>query len=606
MNTYFQTDSGFILSLDDVKISVQENNSKVSDSLFTKFTLPFQKKINEEFINMFGDYLSFETTNLVNKISGQFYFENKSNDATLFIQNIQGHTCDMQIDYGFEDVPNFNKKLAELPLEDFQVADIHTYAKDIAAKKWPATNFNFPRIYTNKYPTTDEVWKNFDGYLNDLKTDGTEMRRNYIDNEGKIFNVNIIHPCPHILYLLKKGYEDAGYQLKGDILTDPVLQKKWVYSGTEYFLRLVQKRVGLSVLMSDYDTIAISTGIWLKTINIEKKGKYKVIGYIRTSKKIKGTNVAAISFGDSVIYRLNKSGFYETKEFFNIEINVTQENTPLVFKLYDNVDETYAEPIIKVDVIPEDLTIEPEYTGEDLGVITNPNEIKLSRAVPDMTFGQFVKIIKNWWNYDIDIEGKTVTMNKIADEKVEDVQDLSFLEIPKYLVKRKLLNKKSYLLKFVELDDGNKKDNMYYDIDGPKLNGTAKQDTNIIEINGYLMPLRLPKPQGYNTATVLKDSNTILALVEYDGLNGAQNNATYSAGCDFPELFDSNWLPWLRQRINGQEFNWRKNCSAEDVSSINIKKMSHCFNNNHVIKTINKDKISNTEYNVEITTETIV
>lgn len=605
MNTYFQSENG-ILDLSEVKFSIQENNSKVSDSLFTKFTLPFSKNMNEEFIKMFGDYLSFSSSGLINKISGQFFHENKSHEAVLYLQNIQGYNCGMQIDYGLEDVPNFNKKLSELPLEDFKVPDIHTYAKTIAEKKYPATNFNFPRIYTTKYPTTDEVWKNFDGYINDLKKDGTEMRRNYIDEEGQIFNTNIIHPCPHILYLLKTGFADAGYQLEGDILTDPVLQKKWVYSGTEYFIRLVQKRLGLSVLMSDYDSLAFSTAVFLKTINIPKKGKYKVIGYIRTSDKIKGTNVAAISFGDSVIYRLNKSGMYETKEFFNIEINVTQENQPIIFKLYDNLDQTYAEPIIKVDIIPEDLTIEPEYTSEDLGVITNPNEINLKRAVPDMTFGTFVKTIKNWFNYDVDVQGKTVYMNRIADENTDEVQDLRFLKIPEHLVKRKLLNKKSYLLKFLDLDDNNKKDSMYYDIDGPRLNGEKKQDTNVIEINGYLMPLRLPKPQGYNTATVLKDSNSVVALVEYDGLKDGQNNATYSPGCDFPELFDSNWLKWLQQRINGQEYTWRKRCSIEDVSKINIKQLAYCYENIHVIKTINKDKISNTEYEIEITTETIV
>src|SRR5690606_24034043 len=180
---------------------------------------------------------------------------------------------------------------------------------------------------------------------------------------------------------------------------------------------------------------------------------------------------------------------------------------------------------------------EAQYTGTDLGVITNRNEVNLKLAVPDITFGDLVRIVKNWFNYDVEIREKTVYMNLIAKEGTANVKDFTFMEVPQNMVSRELLNKKSFLLKFPDMDGGIKKDSMYYDIDGPKLNGTAKTDTTTININGYLMPLTLPKPGGYNTATVLKESSDILALVEYAGLLNGQNNATYSPGCDFPELF---------------------------------------------------------------------
>src|SRR5690606_2020172 len=191
------------------------------------------------------------------------------------------------------------KKLSELPLESFQVSDIYSYAKTVATKKYPETNFNFPRVFTTKYPATDQVWNAFDGYMNDLKKDGTEMRRNYIDGSGNIFNINIIHPMPHILYLLKTGFEDAGYQLRGDILTDQNLAQKWVYSGTEHFTRLTQNRLGLVKYAADYDQIVgWPTVAFYPKLQIEKKGKYRVVGYIRKSDKIKGSGFAQIRYNN--------------------------------------------------------------------------------------------------------------------------------------------------------------------------------------------------------------------------------------------------------------------------------------------------------------------
>jgi hypothetical protein len=146
---------------------------------------------------------------------------------------------------------------------------------------------------------------------------------------------------------------------------------------------------------------------------------------------------------------------------------------------------------------------------------------------------------------------------------------------------------------------------MYYDVEGQKLNGSAGTETSTIEINGYAMQLKLPKPYGYNTAFVAKDTTDTVALVEYKGLQNGQNNATYSSGCDFPELFTNNWLKWLRQRINGQEYNWKFFCTPEQISGFSIKDYIFCYNNIHIIKSLTKEKVSENVYQVEIVAETV-
>ncbi|WP_312750602.1 hypothetical protein [Epilithonimonas hominis] len=587
------------LDISNVNISIQENNSKVSDTMYTKYTLPFQINANQEFLRNYGDYVSYETTNLQNRVPGYLQFENKVQEADLFIQSIEGYKITAQIDFGFEELPNFNKKLSELPTEKFDVPDIYAYATAICKKKWPETNFNFPRIYTDKYSPDSDPWENFDGYYNDLKKDGTEMRRNYIDGNGTIFNVNIIHPCPHPIYLLKTGFLDAGFELQGDILTDQNLQQKWVFSGTEYFSRLTQRRLGLNVQEMDYDISSLTGMQYIKGLQIEKQGSYRLKGFFN-SRKVKGTNTGVIILNGSQVWSFNSSSYDLKDYYFDFTVNVPANST-LIFILHRVSDSSGSGTVISADVIGDQLDNE---AGEDNGVITNPNKIDLSLAVPDITFGDFVNVIKNWLNYDIEIVNKTIFMNRIGKDGVTNVKDFRFLEIP--IPKRNLLNKKSFLLKFTELDEGYKKDSLFFDYKGQQINGVAKEDTSTIEINGYAMPVKLPKPGGYNTAFVAKDSVDTVALVEYSGLQFGQNNATFSSGMDFPVLFDTNWRNWLRQRINGQEYQWKAFCKIEEICNYSVKDYIYCYNNVHIIKSINKEKVSSDIYQVEIITETVV
>lgn len=598
------------INLSNINISIQENNSKTSDQQFSKIMLPFEFYATPDFIEKFGDYVSYEASNLKNEIACYLLIENKVHDAKLYIQSIEGYKITAQVDYGFEELPNFDKKLSELPLEKFNVPDIHTYAKDICSKKWPVTNFNFPRIYTDKYSPDSEPWTTFDGYYNDLKPDGSEMRRNYIDDDGNIFNVNVIHPCPHPIYLLKTGFADAGHDLQGDILNDSNLMEKWVFSGTEYFSRLTQRRLGTIITVMDYierkklPWFDYPFGIYYREIEIPKPGKYQIIAAIRLETYRSGLGKSWIEIylnGSLILRRESKSEFNFT---FDSEINTTSENAKILIKGVRSFGDGDTEEFVHMDLFSKDLYDNEEPEGEDNGVITNLNKIDLTRAVPEITFGDFVNVIKNWFNYDIEIRNKTVFMNLIGDEEITDVKDYRAMEIP--IPKRNLLNKKSFLLKFSELDEGYKKDSMFYDSSGPVLNGSEQKETTIIEINGYLMPLKLPKPGGYNTAVVAKDSADCVALVEYTGLHGMQNNATYSPGCDFPELFGNNWLKWLRQRINGQEYVWSTYCSIEWFSNFSIKNYIFCYNNIHLIKSLNKEKIAENIYRVETTTETVV
>ena len=598
------------LDLSKQKFSIQENNAKVSDSQFTKIIFPFSLPVSEEILNSIGDIINHAATDVETVIDCKLEHEGRVHDAKLEILGNEGLYAEAQIDYGFDELPNWTKKLSELPLENFSVPDIHTYAPTLLNKKYPEVNFNFPRIYNKKYDPTSEVWDAFDGFLNDMKQDMTEMRRNYIDGVGNIFNVNIIHPMPYILHVLKTGFRDAGFELKGHILTDADLLYRTIYSGTDYFTSKQQRRYDFNIKASQPDELLLENGpddyaIYERHITIEKTGTYKIAGLIKFWKAKKMFSNYQISLNGQKLWQKRTNSDrsdYMIDIPIDIDFNVNQENSVLTFfckKQYHPDWDFQLADLLVTSAVLEDIS--NAELGEDSGFVTNRNEVNLKNAVPDITFGDFVNKICNWFNYAMIPIEKTIYMNRLSLEKYFEPKDFRKYEAkrPKRVPKKNV----SYLLKFPELD--RKVDSVFYDAQGFKLNGEEIADTKVIDIDGYALPVYMPKPNSHSTAVVQTDSTTMLQLVYYDGLTEGTNNAKNPAGCHFPELFYKNWENWLKRRLECYEYTWKFTIPIEEMANYSINDYIYCYDNIHLIKTLNKDKVSETTYEVEIITETI-
>lgn len=451
-------------------------------------------------------------------------------------------------------------------------------------------------------------------------------------NNWTIDNVNIIHPCPHILYLLKVGFADAGYTLAGDILTDENLGQRWVFSGTQYFInkKIISEEYIVSsteAYKSDnyYNSSATASNIdtqgtiyyFRKTINFNRIDKYRLdfsfpVSKIESQPFIFEMDVE-IKLRGKVIRREERKMRAHVfnivgeglKFSFDIDTETTNDELEVHIICKGNYRlNMYGDVMVLKARSMTGFIDEKRATVQDTRIVENPNTIDLTRAVPNMTFSEFVGIIQNWFNYDLKIIDRKVYMNKIGAEEPPEPKDFRVYEISN--PKRTLLIEKSYLLKFADLDDGYKLDTMYYDKNGEKLNGFPNKDTSTIEINGYAMPIAKAKEFHTPTAQVKKDSDTTLALVYYDGLREGINNAINPTGCHFPELFYNNWEKWLKQRVISREYQWKFLANIQDISQFSMNDYLFCYQKLHLIKTMNKDKIAPNTYEVEITTETSI
>lgn len=603
-----------IIRLTGIETNFTEENPRFKDTIWTKYTLPFKYYYKRNFLSENGQYSSLNNSNLKQKHEGYHIFEGQIRKGVLEFLEIRKKWASIQIDSGFEELPNFEKKLKDLPVEFKLVNDIYNHANDIVTKKYPETNYNFPKLYTTQYDTEQDGWKNFSSFINDRTlTAGTNIKefpRNEIQenaNGWDVINKNIIQPIPYLLHVLKAGFQDAGFVLEGDILEDPQLKQKGIYSPEQYYTtgeQKYQKTYVFSAEFFDNEIVAGNIfGHWTKKFKIDAPGKYRLIGSCLTNNE---GNCTLIIKKNGVILNIYGSG--TTSQYINfdqvIEIEVDEaENAPeFSFEFFGRVfsDRFTGEGVnigvaeIKVNPMRQNTT-----SGDPIPFVFNFDRVDLRRALPDMTFGDLVNTIKNWRNYDLSFENNVATMNRIVIDKLKEPDDFRDFEIEDPIRKRN--DKKYFNIKFPDIE-GVQLDDIFFDENGYQLNkAVLPKDTTEIVINGFCLPLEVFR--AVTTAKVYDEGNSLM-LVHYDGLDeNGDNHAKNPTGLHGTYFADSV-KDWFLNRLTNFTYRWTFLISKSKIRKYNIRSEIFAYNKKHWIKSWVKNSVSKKYYSVEIETET--
>jgi hypothetical protein len=168
---------------------------------------------------------------------------------------------------------------------------------------------------------------------------------------------------------------------------------------------------------------------FLYTENLPNKGKYRVSGtfsfvnnrFIDSYFRIKYRNTVVYEF--RINKKFNQNRFDRIFRFSVHEFSVDTTFETLADGLADDITiEIYTSDTWMTDKTFLDVSIDMVFlndqTGNPLSTVINKNEVDLKRAVPDMLFDDFVKGIKNWFNYDITkVEGNTIYMDYLLDNQ---------------------------------------------------------------------------------------------------------------------------------------------------------------------------------------------
>lgn len=618
MKDKFITNTGIEIPLHNVSYTFTEENPRFKDSFWTNYTLPIDYHYDREIVSKLGHFSSLYVNGLQRFHEGVHIFEGKRLKGKLEILEFNNEKLKFQIDSGFENLPNFETKLEDLPLLDFEVEDIYQHANQIVEKKYPEVAYNFPKLYTDKYNLEDEGWKYFDSMLNHRTREGQgkAFPRNRIENGMDVYNKNIIHPMPYLLYVLKAGFQDAGFQLEGDILNDKTLMQRCIYSGKEYFTTADQKPLVVNVFEAEYRDSRGGEkeqlhGKFIKSVKIQAPGKYRIKVDVLTS--LVGVNGRITTFENSflnilkngtVIKEYKSNNSREIKDD-TLVIDISEEDAIQGVELsfeYDGVvcRDRKKEDQKVIGVAQFDINPMRQHTESGVAIpyVFNFNRVNLKRSVPDISFGELVTTIKNWRNYDLEFSGSRAIMNLIKVDKSKEAEDFRQFEISNPL--RRFTDKTSFNIKFPDAESVEIK-NIFIDEKGYELN-KAKLPSNITEISINAFCLKLTNFRGQYTAKA--EDESALMLVYYDGLNQeGDNHATNPEGLE-GEHCAIHLLPWFKNRLTNFSYKWTFITEKNKIRSFNIRSEIFCYGRRHLIKSWVKKSLNERFYSIEIETET--
>ncbi|WP_298119302.1 hypothetical protein [Flavobacterium sp.] len=639
------THSKFELDLSNFKISDTDENSWFSDSFFTRYSFPFDIDLEDD-LNKALDFIDHHNSNPETYYEVMYTHNNFISKAIFEVEQLQQKlTCTVR--FGFESLPSFGKKLADLSLDKFVLpvgTNIYQHANLIVNQSWPDVNYNFPQVHTDKYNTEDPQWNAFEKIINNRK-DGDFLQNEVNEIEEATYNRNIMQPLPYFLHILQRGFIDDGYVLAGQILDDDLIKKATLFGDVDYFTTIQNESIFIYKMVEDftatgtivsqgtfklevpfvftgstqYDFVVnptIQTKQFLFSQNLPNKGKYRISGQFSYVRNAFIDTYFRIKYRDIIIFEFKRNKqFYQNE--FDVVFRGTIRNQPIdiTFEtLADlNADELtfdiYGSDTWITETNMLDISIDMIYLNDQSGnpqsTIINRNEVDLKRAVPDMLFDDFVKGIKNWFNYDITkVIGNTIYMDRIEDSvNHNDALDFSMFEV-KYPV-RKYSKGNSFLLKFSDVESKEFTYLPVYQNQNSVESANFKIDdkTTPIEINA--LPLPHTSRNGVQTAFAFENNNSKMYLVPYDGLVNSNNYSLPINDYLIPAVHKKYWEKWFDFRINSVNYIWSFKCYVDKLNDLTTKSKIRAYENTHILKLVNKTEYAPDQFDVEFDSYTV-
>lgn len=603
--------TNFELDLSSLQLIDNEENPWFLDEIPLRFTFPFELDLTDENEQNFGFISSYQTS--PETIYPLVYVHgNQMEEAELELEELNDKKLQATLSFGLEKLPSWDKKLSELPLDKFDLdgETIYEHAEDVIPLTYPAVNYNFPQVHVENFDAENELYNAFPGRINN--TVGGSFVPNSIDPiDFTASNPTIIQPLPYWLHVLQKGFEASGLTLEGEVLSDVRLLKKCLYTSKEYFTKRDNPEYSAFLLgIDEVEQIGSSPswgtmGKYEVIIDIAQWGKFNILGNIK--RLVVSNNPfppTTIKFNDVVIW--SQSGYgqsyfvdttFDTTEFGPNELKITiYSRIPINPNLVDLTQFIICDLQILALVL---------YDAPDslVPTIINENKIDLTKAVPDMTFGDFVKTTLNWYNYDYDIKDGIVTMNRIESQmNYNNAFDLSMFEVRSPI--RRFKKGYSFVLKFQDVETDYEYLPAYQSATEVLYAGFKTDDkTKTIEVNALPLPNLLR--DGITTAHAFVTDESKPFAVFYGGLIGTMNITESPQAMLIPQVHETNWRNWFTNRIDAQQFTWNFKSWFDDISGLKAKGKCFAYGRYHIIKKIQRTELSPDLFEVEIETETL-
>lgn len=582
------------LDLSTTEFSMIEENNWLNDKVMSKYTYPIEIDLTPDEIVALKHITEPNLVEYDTVQDGQFYAMGLRHECVFEIERIIGKRLFGQIRYGLEEFPNFEKELSGLPLDVIDLGiSIYEYAKTIINQTFPAVNFNFPQVITDKFIDDTEQWDYFEGVVNNFVA-GNFLINEFDAVENAQINRNIMQPLPYLLHILQKGFEDANHVLAGEILEDPEFKRATVFALSDYYYGFTSETQEVQLRLNE--PIPGEVRLFKKTITFPSPGRYKIAGNLFLRKNNMRNSIATFTMNGKQIasYNYTKSPRNKYRELyvsvdFNIDISAT--DGPLEFDCYSFERQNLpGEDSLDALILDVSVTQLATYdaTGKLIPTLVTPNQINLPKCVPDMNFGEFVNTIARWKNYGIVVRDGVVTMDKKAAKMQADDTVISLVEFEVEEPERNFNQAKTFTLGFFEFDNKEYSfpsifiDNSGY-VPSPFV---KKENTEEIVING--LPLPLKQHGEITTAHDFLDDNSKVLLVLYDGTTGGLNLAQDATDLNIVSVYLSSYEEWFNFLLNSIRTIWSFSTFYERIYQLKVSDIIYAYRQYHIIRRLTR------------------
>lgn len=595
---FFTEKSGaYMLPVPRNGFTLNDPNSEFSDNFFVEWTYPVEDPFTEDLKRMFGDLSDPNILSSKKSDEGFLNVEGEIFPAVINFISCKNKVLKYQFEFGYESIPVFDKKLSEFDLPIIEPANIYDFIDSNLSKKYPETNVCFPAVFTDKFnDKADDASFTFKGIYNEMYSGG--VLRNEITSAG-FQNRNILKPYIYLMYILNKGFEEAGFLLKGDILTDPDFLYAALAHETDFFETVEQVGHKLSTRVYKYAS-GSNNGLYTK-----KLGKFNCFGTytmsLVTTKQWLQYLYFTARWQDSV-------GVWQEHQLTFTEAAGQTLSTPveLIYTLPPFLQNTEVTLIIEAQAsVPYSGDYEHNLNGflnipGSGGTFYTPlRTIDFKKYLPDVSFRDLLGTIKRWKNYKLIPKGGDMYMNLVSDS-LSDVKNISFVDQDD--VELEFNKRKNYILKFGAPEAYEYKDYKYSatGLLEEKMN-MDELDSEVISIGGY--PLPVVADGALENAREISGNLSGIALIRYEGLVGGRNATLPLTNLLIPNIYNSRYKNWIRNRLEAVFFVWTFSTTNPIARELKSHHKLGAFSNIHKVVNIVKKFIGDDMYYLEIRTE---
>lgn len=588
--------SNFEIDLSTYGVSLKEESSLFTDNIYKSYSLPFGIKADALLLEKLNLPTLENITDVNTAIKCRLVLTDVHYEATLYLGEVTGQHIQCTLTYGDAELAVYDVHLRDLPWPKIISLDIPGVANVTIQKAWPETAFNFPMVYKPRIQEEDN-YELFEGFVNNH--DGADFLLNEEDNSGAepvFINRNVLAPFPYLLEILKFGFKQAGRKVFGEVFENETL-KKALYVPDGY----LEKFKG-----TQYESYSFTTPGETSTTGEGTFGSYSKVF---TPEQV-GTYEISMSMDfDPVLARFFEFHIYRRDALSN-------EILETLFSASSQDNRVTIEEKITINITeaaqfdPIEILLSLKHTTESIAAFNYfeyifkggqlnefPNIFSLASFVPDMKFGEYVNLMKNWLNLDIDVEDRYVDINFTQNTILKkEVEDHSHLEIPKPT--KTPNSNRFYKLKYANGDQ------VFFNRNGQVYSDLTRDKENVITIEMDVQPLVVERNNDITTAIASKERSK-LDFCLFDGTD-AQGKPTCSPmiarNLNLQPVTDAFWKEWLGYRVNSKTFKEGFKCSVHE--GLSIKRLSFKYNELHILKKVDKKFLSEKMMKVDVESET--